>query len=1355
MRLPAQSALARYAVAVAAVALAAVVRLALDPLLGDEFPFTILYLAVLVAAGYGGLGPGLVATAVGGLLAARFLLAPRTSFAIVGFENWAGFCLYLAVGSGIAVLGGVIRRSHMRLKDALAEARQAEATRRHLAAIVESSDDAICSKDLDGVLTSWNTAAERLYGWSAAEIVGRPFTVLVPPDRAAESADLNERSRRGEAITGFETVRRRKDGSTVDVSITFSPVRDSAGGLVGTAVITRDVSAQKQALAALKASEARFAAVIQNAPAVVFVKDPAGVYLMVNRQFGTYAGRPVEDILGKTDSELFTPDVVAAFRKEDEAVLASGRVETFEEAFPYAGASYTFLTAKFPLPDSTGRPMAVCGIATDITARKVAEQRVAEEGRVAETLGRIGLALASELDLQRIVQFVTDETTRLTDAQFGAFFYNVLDERGESYTLYTLSGVPREKFERFPMPRNTGIFNPTFRGEGVVRLDDVTQDPRYGKNAPYHGMPEGHLPVRSYLAAPVVSRSGEVLGGLFFGHERVGVFTDRHERLVTGVAAQAAIAIDNARLYRQVQESEERFRQLAENIGAVFWLTDVETGRILYVSPAYEQVWGRPAAALLAGRDSFLDSIHPDDRDQVGTALATPSAVHPLAVEYRIVRPDGAIRWVADRGFPIRDAAGKVVRVAGIAEDVTARRAAEDARRSSENWLRLALDAGRLGVWEWDVRTNAIRWSDNLEPIHGLPPGGFDGTFAGFQKLIHPADRELVGTAINKALAERSRFDVEFRTVWPDGSVHWMTGQGQVFSENGEPARMVGVGLDVTDRKRREIASRFLAGASAALAALTDPDSALQTVASLAVPEFADWCAVDMADGDGGLRRVAVAHVDPAKVKLAHAIYRRWPPDPNAPTGVPQVIRSGRSEMVADIPDQMLVDAIKDPELLAIMRELGLRSYIGVPLTVRGKALGAITFIAAESGRRYDPTDLSAAEDLARRAAVAVENAQLYQAVREADRRKDEFLATLAHELRNPLAPVRNALYLLKSDAATPAAREQARAMMERQVHHLIRLVDDLLDVSRVMRGKVDLRKERTDVGAVAARAVETAQPLIDARRHTLTVNVPPSPVWVHADPVRLAQVVGNLLTNAAKYTDDGGQLTLTVERTDGEAVVRVRDTGIGIAPDMLPKVFDLFVQVETAADRTQGGLGIGLTLVKRLVDLHGGTVEAHSDGPGRGSEFVVRLPALRIDDRRLPIGDGGRPIDDHQSAVDKRRRVLVVDDHADAADSLALLLQMQGHEVRVARNGPEAVAAVSADPPEVVLLDLGMPGMDGYEVARRLRADGGQGVFLVALTGWGQEEDRRRTREAGFDHHLTKPADPDELRALLARPVQ
>jgi signal transduction histidine kinase/CheY-like chemotaxis protein len=413
--------------------------------------------------------------------------------------------------------------------------------------------------------------------------------------------------------------------------------------------------------------------------------------------------------------------------------------------------------------------------------------------------------------------------------------------------------------------------------------------------------------------------------------------------------------------------------------------------------------------------------------------------------------------------------------------------------------------------------------------------------------------------------------------------------------------------------------------------------------------------------------------------------------------------------------------------------------------------LGAITFVAAESGRRYTDADLAAAEDLARRAAVAVENAHLYDALKEADKRKDEFLATLAHELRNPLAPIRNSAHLLRTAPVGSPAVERAREMIERQVHHLVRLVDDLLDVSRVMRGKIELRPERLDVAAVAARSVEITQPLMESRSVQLTVSKPDGAVWVAADPVRLAQVIDNLLTNAAKYTNPGGRVHLTVEpASDGrEVVVRVQDTGIGIAPDKLEKVFELFFQVDTTAGRSQGGLGLGLTLVKSLVEMHGGSVQAHSAGLGKGSEFVVRLPTVRRGENgRRDDSDSTAPADQASS-----RRVLVVDDHADAADSLAMLLTMEGHQVRVAHNGPAAVEAVRADPPDVVLLDLGMPGMDGYEVARRLKEGlAPPDLLIVALTGWGQDEDRRRTREAGFHHHFVKPVDPNDLRQLLAR---
>jgi signal transduction histidine kinase/ActR/RegA family two-component response regulator len=369
--------------------------------------------------------------------------------------------------------------------------------------------------------------------------------------------------------------------------------------------------------------------------------------------------------------------------------------------------------------------------------------------------------------------------------------------------------------------------------------------------------------------------------------------------------------------------------------------------------------------------------------------------------------------------------------------------------------------------------------------------------------------------------------------------------------------------------------------------------------------------------------------------------------------------------------------------------------------------------------------------------------------LREADRRKSEFLAMLAHELRNPLAPLRNGLQIMRLAGENGAAAAEARAMMERQLAQMVRLIDDLLDLSRITNGKIELRKEKVDLAAVVRDAVETSRPLIDAAGHELTVTVLHRPVVVHADRTRLAQVFANLLNNSAKHTERGGRIGLTVERQGSDAVVRVKDTGVGIAPDMLARIFDLFTQADGSLERAQGGLGIGLSLVRRLVEMHGGRVEAHSEGRGKGSEFVVRLSAV------LSSGEAPQRTDGEEDCRAPKYRILVVDDNNDAARSLALLLKLTGHDTRTAHDGLEALEAAKQFRPDVVLLDIGLPKLNGYDTCRCLRAQPwGEKVVLLALTGWGQEEDRRRSMEAGFNFHLIKPVHPADLEKLLAELV-
>jgi PAS domain S-box-containing protein len=625
-----------------------------------------------------------------------------------------------------------------------------------------------------------------------------------------------------------------------------------------------------------------------------------------------------------------------------------------------------------------------------------------------------------------------------------------------------------------------------------------------------------------------------------------------------------------------------------------------------------------------------------------------------------------------------------------------------------------------------------------------------------WQSILHAEDLAACVSRWGECVRTGSAFEMELRLkdIKAENYRWFLARSVPIRDEAGQVIRWYGTSTDIDKQKRGEQAARFLAEASATLATLVDYESTFQKVARLAVPHFADWCAVDIAEADGSLRRLAVAHVDPSKVKLAHELARRYPPDPDASHGALHVFRTGRPEFMDSIPDALLVEGAKDEDHLRILRELGLKSYLAVPLKVRGKTRGVLSFVADQSGRRYQPDDLVLAEDLARRAGITLENAQLYSEIREADRRKDEFLAMLAHELRNPLAPIMNSMQVMRMRGLNDPQLEWARDVTERQVQQMTRLVDDLLDISRITRGKVELRKETVELTAIVSCAVETSRPLIEERQHELIVSLPPEPIQLEADPTRLAQILANLLNNSAKYTEPQGHIWLTAHREGHVVVLRVRDDGLGISAELLPRIFDLFVQANHGKDRAKGGLGIGLSLVRNLVEMHGGTITAHSEGPGKGSEFVVRLP--------LPSGEWRVASDEPEdlsslatrhSPLATKRRILVIDDNVDAADSLAVLLRLDGHQVRVAHDGRAALEAIAAEAPELVFLDIGLPGMDGYEIARRIREQpDGKHMVLVALTGWGQEEDRRRSKEAGFDHHFVKPVEPAAVQQLLAR---
>jgi PAS domain S-box-containing protein len=539
---------------------------------------------------------------------------------------------------------------------------------------------------------------------------------------------------------------------------------------------------------------------------------------------------------------------------------------------------------------------------------------------------------------------------------------------------------------------------------------------------------------------------------------------------------------------------------------------------------------------------------------------------------------------------------------------------------------------------------------------------------------------------------------------------------------------------------------RFLAEAGRVLAFSLDLDVTLANLVRLVVPGLADWCAVDLLEENGSVVLHAAAHRDPARTPLIHQLTERFPENPEGTSGVPGVLHTGQPEMVKEA----AAANVQPPEKADLLEQLGCHARLLVPLSAGNRTIGVLT-LGKAGPPAFGAANIDLALELARRAGLAIAHARLYRGAQEADQRKKEFLAMLAHELRNPLAPVRNSIYVLRNSDNDPAARARICSIIEHQVQHMTRLVDDLLDLSRITRGKIELRRAPTLLETIGRRAVEGARPLIEERSHTLTVELPPEPVWLEVDPTRLEQVLVNLLANAAKYTDPRGRIELTAQCQGPELVIRVCDNGIGIAPEFLPHIFDLFSQARQPLGRSRGGLGIGLTLVRNLVEMHGGRVRAHSAGPGKGSEFEIRLPTCRAPQEPRPHSvrsDGA-----HARPARGHRRVLVVDDNSDAAQTMATLLEMEGHEVATAADGFEALERARSYHPDMVLLDIGLPGMDGHEVARRLRQEEEfKHIVLVALTGFGQLEDKARSRAAGFNHHLVKPVELESLRDVLEK---
>ena len=845
-----------------------------------------------------------------------------------------------------------------------------------------------------------------------------------------------------------------------------------------------------------------------------------------------------------------------------------------------------------------------------------------------------------------------------------------------------------------------------------------------------------------------------------------------------------------------LRQSEAMFRLLVESVReyAIFML-DPE-GRVATWNPGARRLKGYEADEILG---QHFSRFYPPERprDQIQAELAVAVREGQYQEEGWRVKKDGTRFWADVTITPVRDDLGALVGFAKVTRDLTARRAAEEHR--------VQLAAERVAHAETQrLNEDLHRANEQLRLVFGGITEGIvvqdrEGRIvlandAGARLCGYPNGPALMAAPIQDVIARFEILDEEGRPFPPDRlPARRVLAGGEDFAEavmrtrlkgspvdrwslskaaplrdaQGRVELAISIFEDITERRHVLERLRFLAEAGELLGSSLAHEETMAAVARLSVPRIADWCTVDVFDERNQVRRLAVAHVDPSKVAWARELEQRYPVQLEAASGVGSVLRTGRSELVSEVTDEMVQAVAKDAEYLRIVRELGLRSYICVPMVARDRIVGALTLLATdESGRRYGDQDLAMAELLGRRAGLAVENARLYaqtqsalSQVTEISRLKDEFLATLSHELRTPLNAIVGWASMLKGGHLDPEVARKGIDTIDRNAALQSRLIADILDVSRIITGKVRLNVRPVHPLTAIEHAVDTIRPTADAKNVQLEVILDPSAGPISGDEERLQQILWNLLSNAVKFAPKGGRVQVRLEAVNSHVVITVEDNGPGIQPSFLPHLFERFRQADSSSTRAHGGLGLGLAIVRHLVELHGGRIRAANRESGTGAVFTVQLPrrpvmASDLTQRHPAVA----PTPPAVAAADtslQGMRVMVVDDEEDARDLLAVSLEQSGAEVKKLTSADAVMSELPAYRPHVLLADVEMPGKDGYsllQLVRRLPPDQGGLTPAIAVTAYAGVEDRIRALAAGFDLHLPKPVQLDELRTAVGR---
>jgi len=822
------------------------------------------------------------------------------------------------------------------------------------------------------------------------------------------------------------------------------------------------------------------------------------------------------------------------------------------------------------------------------------------------------------------------------------------------------------------------------------------------------------------------------------------------------IVGMSKIARDIAERRKREQDTA-RLAAIVESSDDAIVTKDLD-GTVTSWNSAAERLYGYTAQEAV-GQNIGL--IIPRDRieeeNQVLQRVGQGLSVEPF--DTIRVRKDGVSIDTSLTVWPIKDPAGTITGVSQITRDISGRQQADERRRR----LAAIVEASDDAILSKDLNGVIKSWNQGAERMFGYTAAEAVGQSI---RIIIPKDREDEETAVLDRIKRGGKIEYfETMRCRKDGTT--LPVSLSVSPMRNEAGTVIGaskIARDITDRKRAEEKAdqerhrlAFLAQMAEALPRYLDYRKTLTAIATLAVPAIADWCAVDVVRDDGEIERLAVVNVDPARTETARAIALRYE-DPTLPYSIRQVIRTATPVMIAEITDEMISAAAHgDQQRIEALRSLGLISYLCVPLMVSGRAFGALALATAESGRRYSNDDLRFAEDLAWRIGIAMENARSYEELQRANRLKDEFLATLSHELRTPLNAILGYSRMIRAGMLSGGNLAGAVATIERNSTSLNQMVEDVLDVSRIVAGKMRLSVQSIELPLVLHEAVNTIKPAAEAKHIRIHTVIDSQVGPISGDPDRLRQIIWNLLSNAVKFTPKEGQIQVRLERINSSVEIIVSDSGIGIPSDFLEHIFERFRQADSSTTREHAGLGLGLSIVRNLTELHGGSVYASSGGPGTGATFRVRLPLMIVhpeplEEKRVHPQHDPKPLVERLPDL-SGTHVLAVDDEPDALRLLADILRAAGARVTMARSGAAALDKIADAHPDVLVADLGMPLMDGFELIRRLRESEDEAVRDVpaaALTAYARSEDRAKTLQGGFEMHLAKPVDPVELASAV-----